>query len=36
MSTFFIGGFQRSGTTLLRLMLDNHPQIAILLDTTDL
>jgi hypothetical protein len=36
MKPFFIGGFQRSGTTLLRLMLDNHPQIAIPLDTTDL
>jgi hypothetical protein len=36
MKPFFIGGFQRSGTTLLRLMFDNHPQIAIPLDTTDL
>lgn len=29
---FFIVGFQRSGTTLLRLMLDNHPEVAIPLD----
>jgi hypothetical protein len=29
----FIVGFQRSGTTLLRLMLDSHPDIAIPLDT---
>jgi hypothetical protein len=33
---FFVVGFQRSGTTLLRLMLDNHPEIAIPLDTTGL
>lgn len=33
---FFIVGFQRSGTTLLRLMLDNHPEIAIPLDTVGL
>jgi hypothetical protein len=33
---FFIVGFQRSGTTLLRVMLDNHPEIAIPLDTTGL
>ena len=33
---FFIVGFQRSGTTLLRLMLDNHPDVAIPLDTTGL
>ncbi len=33
---FFIVGFQRSGTTLLRLMLDNHPAIAIPLDTVGL
>jgi hypothetical protein len=33
---FFILGFQRSGTTLLRMMLDNHPQVAIPLDTTGL
>ena len=33
---FFIVGFQRSGTTLLRLMLDNHPDIAIPLDTVGL
>lgn len=33
---FFIIGFQRSGTTLLRLMLDHHPELAIPLDTTGL
>jgi len=33
---FFIVGFQRSGTTLLRVMLDNHPEIAIPLDVTGL
>jgi hypothetical protein len=33
---FFIVGFQRSGTTLLRMMLDNHPKVAIPLDTTGL
>jgi len=33
---FFIIGFQRSGTTLLRVMLDNHPDIAIPLDVTGL
>ncbi|MBK7784350.1 MAG: sulfotransferase [Gemmatimonadetes bacterium] len=33
---FFLVGFQRSGTTLLRLMLDNHPEIAIPLDTVGL
>lgn len=33
---FFIVGFQRSGTTLLRLMLDSHPHVAIPLDTTGL
>ncbi|MEP6573679.1 MAG: sulfotransferase [Gemmatimonadota bacterium] len=33
---FFVVGFQRSGTTLLRLMLDNHPDIAIPLDTVGL
>jgi hypothetical protein len=33
---FFIIGFQRSGTTLLRLMLDNHPDLAIPLDTVGL
>jgi hypothetical protein len=33
---FFIVGFQRSGTTLLRLMLDNHPDVAIPLDVTGL
>ncbi len=35
-SPFFIVGFQRSGTTLLRLMLDSHPEVAIPLDTTGL
>lgn len=33
---FFIVGFQRSGTTLLRMMLDSHPDIAIPLDTIGL
>ena len=33
---FFIIGFQRSGTTLLRLMLYAHPDIAIPLDTVGL
>lgn len=33
---FFIVGFQRSGTTLLRLMLDNHPGLAVPLDTVGL
>lgn len=33
---FFIVGFQRSGTTLLRMMLDSHPRVAIPLDTTGL
>lgn len=33
---FFVVGFQRSGTTLLRLMLDSHPAIAIPLDTVGL
>lgn len=33
---FFIVGVQRSGTTLLRLMLDSHPAVAIPLDTTGL
>jgi Sulfotransferase family len=33
---FFVIGFQRSGTTLLRLMLDNHPDVAIPLDVTGL
>jgi len=33
---FFIIGFQRSGTTLLRVMLDAHPNIAIPLDTVGL
>jgi hypothetical protein len=33
---FFIVGFQRSGTTLLRVMLDAHPRVAIPLDTVGL
>ena len=33
---FFIIGFQRSGTTLLRLMLDSHPAVAIPLDAVGL
>lgn len=33
---FFIVGFQRSGTTLLRAMLDSHPDVAIPLDTVGL
>lgn len=33
---FFLIGFQRSGTTLLRLMLDSHPDVAIPLDVTGL
>ena len=33
---FFIVGFQRSGTTLLRVMLDAHPEIAIPLDVVGL
>lgn len=33
---FFVIGFQRSGTTLLRLMLNAHPDIAIPLDTAGL
>ena len=33
---FFIVGFQRSGTTLLRMMIDSHPEVAIPLDTTGL
>jgi hypothetical protein len=36
LSSFFIVGFQRSGTTLLRVMLDAHPDIAIPLDTVGL
>jgi hypothetical protein len=33
---FFIVGFQRSGTTLLRVMLDAHPDLAVPLDTVGL
>lgn len=33
---FFVIGFQRSGTTLLRVMLDSHPDIAVPLDVTGL
>ena len=33
---FFITGFLRSGTTLLRLMLDNHPEVAVPLDVVKL
>lgn len=33
---FFVIGFQRSGTTLLRVMLDSHPDVAVPLDTTGL
>jgi hypothetical protein len=33
---FFVIGFQRSGTTLLRVMLDSHPEVAIPLDVTGL
>jgi Sulfotransferase family len=33
---FFVVGFQRSGTTLLRVMLDSHPEIAVPLDVTGL
>jgi hypothetical protein len=33
---FFIVGFQRSGTTLLRMMLDSHPQVAVPFDTVGL
>ncbi|MEO8199505.1 MAG: sulfotransferase [Gemmatimonadota bacterium] len=36
MKPLFVVGFQRSGTTLIRLMLDSHPDIAIPLDTTGL
>ena len=32
----FVIGFQRSGTTLVRLMLDNHPRLAIPLDVVGL
>lgn len=33
---FFIVGFQRSGTTLLRMMLDSHPEVAVPLDVVGL
>jgi hypothetical protein len=33
---FFLIGFQRSGTTLLRVMLDSHPEVAVPLDTVGL
>jgi hypothetical protein len=33
---FFVIGFQRSGTTLLRVMLDSHPQVSVPLDVTGL
>ena len=33
---FFIIGYQRSGTTLLRLMLDSHPRVAVPLDVVGL
>jgi hypothetical protein len=33
---FFIVGFQRSGTTLLRLMLDSHPLVSVPLDAVGL
>jgi len=36
MPPFFIIGFERSGTTLLRLMMDNHPDISVPLDVSDL
>lgn len=36
MQPFFITGFQRSGTTLLRVMVDSHPEIAVPLDVTGL
>lgn len=36
MQPFFVTGFQRSGTTLLRVMLDSHPDIAVPLDVTGL
>ena len=36
MTPFFIVGFQRSGTTLLRAMLDSHPEVAVPLDTVGL
>lgn len=32
----FIVGFQRSGTTLLRMMLDSHPELAVPLDVVGL
>ena len=33
---FFIVGFQRSGTTLLRLMVDSHPRVSVPLDVVGL
>jgi hypothetical protein len=33
---FIIIGFQRSGTTLLHVLLDSHPAVATPLDTTGL
>ena len=33
---FFVVGFQRSGTTLLRVMLDSHPDLVVPLDTVGL
>lgn len=36
MKPLFAFGYERSGTTLLRLMLDNHPEMAVPLDVTGL
>lgn len=33
---FFVTGFQRSGTTLLRVILDSHPEVAVPFDTVGL
>ena len=33
---FFVTGFQRSGTTLLRVIIDSHPDIAVPFDTVGL